>query len=55
MGAKNNFAAHHQRLDLQPGKYIIYAKYGWVDQIDKQASFIVYSDATMKIRQATHN
>jgi len=49
--SKNQFAAHHQRLNLEPGTYIAYCKYNWSDQIDKKASFVVYSDTTTRIRQ----
>lgn len=50
MAARNQFAAHHQRINLEPGKYVVYAKYRWNDNVNKNGSFVVYKDSPVRIR-----
>ena len=51
MASKNQFAAHHQRVNLEPGTYVVYAKHRWNDTVDKNGSFIVYTDNAVRIRE----
>jgi hypothetical protein len=51
MAGRNQFAAHHQKVNLEPGTYVVYAKYRWNDTVDKNGSFVVYTDSTIRIKE----
>jgi hypothetical protein len=50
MAGRNRFAAHHQRVNLEPGKYVVYAKYRWNNGVNKNGSLVVYTDSPVRIR-----